>query len=303
MIMNNINNKVSIIIPSYNSQESIMSCLESLREPMELFEYEIIVVDCSGHNQVERICSQFSFVNFIKRKKRFNPGEGRNIGAQNADGKLLMFIDADVILEKNVISNAWNHYKKGYNVFGGSLELSNLSPKTIASRLEHSFYNHESQKNRPARKRNNLSSAFLFIEKSLFDELGGFKDIPRMQDTEFTERIRKTGIDLWFFPDIVAHQIQDSPLSKVFRKIYINGLNLPSIRYQNRSIWKTIFLFCFLPLITLAKCTRIILRNIKYGTYKIKELAISPLILIGGIVWMFGFYHSIILNREVSKHR
>ena len=295
--------KVSIIIPSYNSQDTLENSLEALKNQETGINYEVIVVDCSSHNKVEQLCLKYDFVKYDHKKERFSPGIGRNLGASQAQGDLLVFIDSDVILENNVIERVWNHYKQGYKIFGGALELSGKSPNAVASLLEHSFYNHESQKNRPPRQRKNLSSAFLVIEKKLFEDVGGFKDIPRMQDTELTERIGKAGVDIYFFPDIVAYQIQDSNLSKVFRKIYIGGVNLPAVRYGDRGFAKTLLFIFLLPLIALAKSLRIIFRNLRYGTYTLRELAISPLILVGGFVWMIGFYEGVIFNRGISKSR
>ncbi len=296
-------NKVSVIIPSYNSQETLKYSLEGLSKQIREVDFEVIVVDCSSHNEVERLCTKYGFVNFHHEKKRFSPGIGRNIGASLAQGDLLVFIDSDVILEENALTRIRKHYNDGYKIFGGALELSDFSPGSVASQLEHSFYNHENQKNRPVKKRKNLSSAFLVVEKKLFDDAGGFKDIPRMQDTELTERIGSSGVEIYFFPDIVAYQIQDSKLSKVFRKIYIGGVNLPAIRYADRGFMKTVFFFFFLPLIALAKTGRIILRNLRYCTHPLRELAISPMILVSGFVWMTGFYKGIIFNKGISKNR
>ena len=66
--------------------------------------------------------------------------------------------------------------------------------------------------------------------------MGGFADIPRMQDTELTERIRNSsGTQLGFEPSVVGYQIQDSNLKKVLKKIYITGNNIYFLRYQNKS--------------------------------------------------------------------
>jgi glycosyltransferase involved in cell wall biosynthesis len=295
--------KISIIIPSYNSQDTMKYNLDALGNQKTDVSYEVIVVDCSPHDKVEKLCLQYDFVRYNHEKNRFSPGIGRNIGSSLANGDLLIFIDSDVILNDSVLERIGEYYQQGYKIFGGALELSDKSPNAVASLLEHSFYNHESQKNRPPKKRKNLSSAFLVIEKELFDSAGKFKDIPRMQDTEFTERIGRTGVDIYFFPDIIAFQIQDSSITKVFRKIYIGGVNLPAVRYGDRGIVKTLFFICLLPLIALAKSLRIILRNLRYGTHTFKELIISPLILAGGFVWMIGFYEGVLFNRGISKNR
>ena len=136
---------ISIIIPSYNTQDSITSTLSNLINQNTQVECEIIVVDCSEHTLVKEICTTFTSektkIHYIHREKRFNPGEGRNIGANYAQGDLLVFIDADVKLAENSLQAAWNHFQGGKSIFGGSLELNTENNSDLAAYVEHFFFN------------------------------------------------------------------------------------------------------------------------------------------------------------------
>jgi len=297
----------SIIIPSFNTQDTIGNTLKHLVQNQHAeTSFEIIIVDCSSHDEVKEISTQYPHVKFHKEKNRFNPGKGRNIGARLATGKLLIFIDADIQVAPNAIKQAVTHHHNGSKIFGAALELNLDTSIGAPSYLEHYFFNHESQKSRPPKERNNLSSAFMCFDKEEFMQSGGFKDIPRMQDTELTERLKAGGKKLIFAPDIIGYQTQDSPLRKVFRKIFINGQNLYFIRYQaqyNR-VQKSI-LFILLPALALAKAARIIGRNLKYQSNqeRIRTLGITPLITIGALFWMVGIYHSMILGKGINTKR
>src|SRR5690606_4858127 len=202
--------------------------------------------------------ARYQRVRYHHQAVRFNPGEGRNIGAGMAQGQLLIFVDADVVLAPSSLQAAWNNFMAGHRIFGGALELDTQRSHGLAPYLEHFFFNHESQAGRPFCERNNLSSALMCFSREVFLAEGGFKDIPRMQDTELTERLRSKGHTLYFCPDVLAYQTQDSPLYKVLRKIFINGQNLYYIRYQpGITLLKKAAFFFLLPIISLVKTLRI----------------------------------------------
>lgn len=296
---------ISIVIPCYNSQDTIPSTLESIAKQKADFPYEVIVVDCSESKAVENICQGFSFVKYHHEEERFNPGIGRNIGAKLATGKLLLFVDSDVVLESSALENAWNYYQEGNKIFGGASELNLDANPNIASYLEHFFFNSESQRGRPACTRSSLSSALMFIEREIFLSEHGFKNIPRMQDTELTERLVKKGCTLMFNPKVIGFQIQDSALGKVLRKILINGKNLYFIRYKEQEMTKKLFLFLLLPLLSTLKILRIIGRHLLYQNNKNRliTLLLSPLLLFSSWVWMVGMYNSMIFGGDISTKR
>lgn len=88
--------KYSIIIPHYNSQESLIRCLSSIPDH-ELFQI-IVVDDCSDRRNTD-----FSVVRRMSRRSfdleilPFNQGAGvaRNVGIQKAKGEWLIFADSD----------------------------------------------------------------------------------------------------------------------------------------------------------------------------------------------------------------
>lgn len=298
---------ISVVIPSYNTQDTIASTLENLSQQETTLQYEIIVVDCSEHDDVRKITERFPQVRYAHRQTRFNPGEGRNIGARLAQGDLLIFIDADVKLVRTALDAAWHQFQKGKSIFGGALELNTEANSDLAAYLEHYFFNHESQAGRPACERSNLSSALMCFRRELFITEGGFENIPRMQDTELTERLKRKGNKLYFCPDVLAFQTQDSSLAKVLRKIYINGQNLYYIRYQSQLTrgGKTGF-FLALPAIAAIKTTRIIGRHLRFQklkSNKLRALALAPALYLGGFYWMCGFYNALVTEKGIGQDR
>lgn len=298
--------KISVVVPSYNTSATIAATLEGLTRQVDAPPFEIIVVDCSEDEKVANIVRGFPSVRLERPDTKLGPGPNRNYGAQLAQGDLLVFVDADVVLAPNAIARCWQHYHDGYKVFGGALELHEARSIGVSSYLEHYFFNHESQEKRPRGTRQNLSSAFMCIDKALFLKFNGFKDIPRMEDTELTERLQHNGNALHFMPDMLALQIQDSSFTKVLRKIYLNGHNLYFIRYKPSITSLHKFgLWLGLPLITAAKMGRILVRQFVYNPWRKRAvtLALTPVLLLGGIYWMVGFYGAIFRDDGISADR
>ena len=204
----------SVVIPSYESQDNLGATLDALVAQSATAEIEVIVVDCSDTDAVEKICADAG-VRCHRVSERFNPGTGRNIGAELASGELLIFVDADVILAPDAVQHALDAHASGHKAFGGALEVNVDKSIGVATYVEHYFFNHEGQKGRPPQERSNLSSALSAFDRHLFLSEGGFTNIPRMQDTEFSERLVRNGHTLRFVPDMIGYQIQDSPLPKV----------------------------------------------------------------------------------------
>lgn len=297
---------ISIVIPSYNTQSTIGDTLQSLETQNTALAWEVILVDCSEHDEVEQVANRYQRVHYHHRATRFNPGEGRNIGAGIAQGQLLVFLDSDVVLAPASLQAAWDNFMAGRRIFGGALELDTQKSQGLAPYLEHFFFNHESQAGRPFCERSNLSSALMCFSREIFLAEGGFKDIPRMQDTELTERLRSKGHTLYFCPDVLAYQTQDSPLDKVLRKIFINGQNLYYIRYRPgiTALRKAAF-FILLPPVTLIKTLRIAGRHLLYQSARnrLVTLALLPALLVGGAWWMAGFYHALITEKGIGTTR
>lgn len=99
------NKNVSVVIPVYNAEKYIMRCLESLQQ-QTYTEFECILVDDGSIDGskllIKKICKEDPRFRYIYQENS-GPSASRNRGVKEADGKYLIFIDADDYVEKNYI--------------------------------------------------------------------------------------------------------------------------------------------------------------------------------------------------------
>ena len=159
---------ISVIIPTYN-EKKISLALEHLKLTGK--RYEVIVVDSSPL----KLSLSCKVVKSLKgRAKQMNKG------AKFAKGKWLLFLHADSFLPLG-----WSSDIEESNADGGAF-LKKFDKKSFLLYLNAAYGNL-----RALIFKHFLGDNAIFVKKSVFLELGGYKDIALMEDVEFSKRLRK----------------------------------------------------------------------------------------------------------------
>ncbi len=96
--------KISIIIPTYNEEKYIRTTLESIRK-QPYRDIEVIVADSDSSDKTRELARKtYPGVVIVNRKER-GVGIACNAAARIAKGKLLMFIDADTSVTRDLLSS------------------------------------------------------------------------------------------------------------------------------------------------------------------------------------------------------
>jgi len=89
---------ISIIIPTYNSENKITRCLESIYA-QNYDNFEVIIIDDNSSDKTIEIASTYltkiSRLKFVKNEQNRGAGFSRNVGIDHAIGDILFFIDSD----------------------------------------------------------------------------------------------------------------------------------------------------------------------------------------------------------------
>lgn len=224
---------ISIIIPAYNAQATIKTCIHSIKAqnyPQNAFE-TIIINDDSKDSTLDLLNTMSSLNNTLIYSHDNNRGlaAARNTGIAHSKGDIIIFLDADMeVMPDFIVSHVKFHNKP--KVSG---VVSNLLP---APEIPHDKYQKYLYKSRRGAKKFPADSplpfmVFLFnctsVKKETFDHVGLFDDqITRYggEDTEFAYRLwQKYPEGLYYAPHIKVIHHHYRPFNEVLKNVETFG--------------------------------------------------------------------------------
>lgn len=176
---------ISVIIPTLNEEKTIGQTLSSL--PVTEI-HEVIMVDGGSTDQTtliaEVFCAEASHVRIITAPT----GRARqmNEGAKASRGDVLLFLHADTLLPADahlMIEAALTDPA----VVGGRFDVI-FDSRSVSATMISTLMNRRSRLSGIA-----TGDQALFVRRRVYEQLGGFADIPLMEDVEFSRRLKRTG--------------------------------------------------------------------------------------------------------------
>ncbi len=176
----------SVIIPTYNRGWLIKESVDSVLN-QEFKDFELIVVDDgSTDNTLEVLRSYGSRIKLLTQKNSGGP-TARNLGAQNASGKYLLFLDDDdlffpytlKVYNQVIMRNDSPPFLMGQPVFftpPAQCEYKK-QPEEITFTSYRDFYSKD--------RATFTSCSMIVVRKDIFNEIGGFFDLHEKGVTHF----------------------------------------------------------------------------------------------------------------------
>ena len=117
--------KISVIIPTHNSQEVIERCIYSITsQSYPRDNYEVIVVDDGSNDETIKIAKKAGTDQVILTEPCFQ-GKARNIGANNAKSEILAFIDSDCAAKEDWLETIESEFMNN-KAIGGPVVNGNV---------------------------------------------------------------------------------------------------------------------------------------------------------------------------------
>lgn len=171
---------ISVIIPTLNEQDNIATTLNYLRSLNS--KLELIVVDAGSSDLTCEHAEKLSTVIHSKTGR----GAQMNAGARKASGEILWFIHADCQPHADSVQ-AINQCMTNEKIVGGGFEY-NLDHPGRHFRIVEFFSNFKNRK---------LQLLFgdmgIFVRREVFERMGGYSEIPLMEDMDFNKRLQRYG--------------------------------------------------------------------------------------------------------------
>lgn len=177
--------KISVVIPAHNEERYLGKTLGSLRE-QNFLDYETIIV-CNGCTDETEEVAQ-GFVNQktkILSMEEANVSGARNLGAREAVGEILLFLDADTWLEQNSLKVIAERFGKEQGV---GTTLSKPDSSKMKYRLALGFKN---LYNRIGLYQG--CSGTLVCRKGDFQVVGGYEEIKVKEQRKLILKLKRFG--------------------------------------------------------------------------------------------------------------
>jgi glycosyltransferase involved in cell wall biosynthesis len=128
---------LSIVIPTLNEEKFLPRLLRSIKD-QDFSDYEIIVSDGGSSDHTAEIAAENSAL-FVVDRDHHSPSWQRNNGAAAAKGDLLLFLDADSVLQPGFLGKAVKEFEDRELVGAGF--YFNFNPNRWSYRIFAFFYN------------------------------------------------------------------------------------------------------------------------------------------------------------------
>lgn len=189
---------VSVIIPSYNSEDTLRDCLDSLINQSYENIDEIIVVDNGSTDTSKSIAMQYP-VELHEYTKIQGSYAARNFGLKQVDSELVAFTDADCNPSQDWIAQLVSCYcSSSSDLIGGNIEFQ--FSKKSSSEIHDATTSMNNK--RLVEQRNSSVTANLLVSTSVFEDIGLFPaNLRSGGDVKWTNYAVENGYDIHYCSD------------------------------------------------------------------------------------------------------
>ena len=210
-----MNEMISVVIPSYNREKTIIECLESvLNQSYE--NIEVIIVDDASEDNTYKLFENYHDprVRYVKYKENKGACYARNLGASLAKGTYIAFQDSDDIWEKDKLKKQLLKMQDGNYDFvfcgmdrvdpvnGGHYYYPNLRFDENGDALGQFLYV------------NYASTQTIMVKKSIMENVKFDVSFKRFQDWDFSLQAIIAGCKIGYLEEaLVSSTVQNNSIS------------------------------------------------------------------------------------------
>lgn len=243
-----MNPTISIIVAIFNRRDELFELLNSLTYQTDK-EFEIIIVDDGSSIDLKPTISNFEEILKVKyfRKDNSGPGLTRNYGSRRAESEWLVFVDSDVIVEKDYIENIKkNIVTTPCDAFGGADKAHkgfNLMQKAISYSMTSVFTTGGIRGNKNSISKFQPRSFNMGVKKEVFEKVGGFSEMRIGEDPDLSMTLWENGFTTAFFDNIGVYHKRRVDFGKFSKQVYQFGCARPILNQRHPNYVKISFAF------------------------------------------------------------
>lgn len=206
---------VSVVVPTRNVGRTLRRCLESVRA-QDHAPIELVVVDNFSADETFAVAKELAAVAVQAGPER---SAQRNLGIELSTGTWVLYVDADMVLEPDVVSDALAAAARA-RADGVFIPETSFGPGfwTACRALERRCYAGQPMIEAPR-----------LVRREVFDRLGGFvAQVAGQEDAELRMRLLKAGVPLTRSRAPIHHDEGRLTFAGVMRKRVYYGRSIPA---------------------------------------------------------------------------
>lgn len=293
---------VTVIVPCYNSEQTIRRCLDALLSQRTSVIYDVIVVDSSTDRTPQIVEAEYPSVRLIHLDKRTFAGPARNIGIQGTRAPFCLMIDSDCVARSDVIDRmVARHRESEYAAVGGSLR--NGTPRSLSGWTGYLLEFKEFTPSTPMRLERTVPTANVTYRRETLERYGCFdEEMQLSEDVLLNWKLHKSGERILFDPTIEVTHLNRTGWKEVLS--YQVGLGRFSAEARRRGgmpgdlLLRYPLLILLMPFVRLARAALWLARTDRQALPVL--LLISPAYFLAACFWSFGFFQGAIPHKGRS---
>tara|TARA_Y100001936_G_scaffold202941_1_gene205745 strand:+ start:2377 stop:3417 length:1041 start_codon:yes stop_codon:yes gene_type:complete len=223
---------VSIIILNYNAGDLLLNCVDSLKKSTYT-NLEILIVDNISSDGSQKKCKEkFPDIKLIQNNENLGYCGGNNVGIKEANGKFIVILNPDTIIEPNCIDELILAYDK----FGDALyqpKILSLNEKDVVQSTGNMLHvfgfgfardkgNKVTDKEESIEKIGYASGTCLFTSREVFDKIGLLDEFLFLyhDDLDLGWRAAQVGINSYYVPKSKIFHVESYSLKWSSKKFY-----------------------------------------------------------------------------------
>ena len=206
---------ISIIVPAHNEGKTIGACLDGLLAQTTGRDAEIIVVD-DGSTDATREIAQSRNVRVLTQANR-GAAAARNLGAQNARGDIVLFIDGDCTPHADWVEAMTTPFADSAIVGVGGMKQTHqqgLMPRFIQMEFDYRY-----DQVRAHQQFDLIDSGTAAYRREVFLQHGGFDTyLADAEDVDLSWRLSEHGHRMAFAPSAAVYCVHPESLWEYLRR-------------------------------------------------------------------------------------
>jgi len=206
---------VSIVVPTYNAEDTIGPLLDSLLK-LDYPEYDIIIVNDGSKDRTREIVERYP-VRLINQPNR-GASAARDAGLRTASGEIVAYVDSDVAVTPDWLKRLIGPFTDPTIAATTGRTVFLRNEKCASWMRSMDIERRNAHRKTYTRLANGPNAAF---RREILLEVGGFN--PRWyhaEDTEVSYRIWKLGHRIQYVPEAVVHHVPEEDWRTYLRKRY-----------------------------------------------------------------------------------